>query len=119
ETEVPQADIVILDSTFGVRRYCFPPEDEVVAGIIRFCEDAFARAAVPVLYAYSLGKAQEAAVHLGRHGIPAVLHPAALKLFDTYRRHGISLPEAGPLAGRPAPGVAVIYPPNLRTNPAV
>ncbi|MHB8576242.1 MAG: MBL fold metallo-hydrolase [Dehalococcoidia bacterium] len=119
ETEVPTADVLIVDSTFGQSRYCFPPEADVVAGIVDFCHAAFAQDEVPVLYAYSLGKAQEAVMLLSKHGIPAVVHPAALKLFAAYRRHGVPLPDCEALSGRPPSGTAVIYPPQMRPGGAL
>lgn len=119
ETEVPQADVVIVDTTFGRPEYVFPPEEEIVAGIVRFCEDAFAAGATPVLLAYSLGKTQEAAMLLHRHGIKVAAHDAALKLSAIYRRHGVELPECAPLDGPVAPGTAVIWPPHLRDRSAM
>jgi hypothetical protein len=116
EAEVPPADVVILDTTFGRPEYVFPPEDEIVAGIVRFCESAFAEGATPVLFAYSLGKAQEAIMLLHRHGIRVAAHAAALKLCEIYRRHGLDLPECEALDGQPGPRTAVVCPPHLRSR---
>jgi DNA ligase-1 len=58
-TEWRQADTLIMETTFGLPRYRFPPTAEVVAQIVAFCRDALDEGAVPVLLGYSLGKAQE------------------------------------------------------------
>ena len=55
----PRADVVVMETTFGLPRYVFPPTEEVLAAIIRFCRQALEDGEVPVLFGYSLGKSQE------------------------------------------------------------
>ncbi len=55
-----QADTLIMETTFGLPSLVFPPPMEVDAAVLRFVNDAFADGEVPVLFGYSLGKAQEA-----------------------------------------------------------
>ena len=45
----PAADLLIMETTFGLPRYVFPPEAEVIAGIIDFCRRALAPAGLPVM----------------------------------------------------------------------
>jgi DNA ligase-1 len=122
-----QADLLILETTFGLPHYAFPPPLEVESAVLRFVHDAFADGEVPVLLGYSLGKAQEALALLHEHGIPVLLHPSVAEMTRACREAGVrGLPE--PLIlGEPAasssstihhppfaipPGHAVIAPPN-------
>ena len=56
---VPRADILIMETTFGLPKYRLPPAEGVIADMVRFCRETLAAGAVPVLLGYSLGKAQE------------------------------------------------------------
>lgn len=55
----PRADVLIMETTFGLPRYVFPPTEQVLAGIVAFCRQSLADGATPVLFGYSLGKSQE------------------------------------------------------------
>lgn len=112
--EVPRADVLIMETTFGLPRYVFPDEAEVVAGIVDFCEHAFAREETPVLLAYSLGKAQEAVMILHRHGIKVAAHSSMLTLCEAYQEHGVAMPDCTEQRGRPEGRTVVICPPHVR-----
>src|SRR5437660_2709213 len=69
-----QADTLIMETTFGLPRYQFPPTEQVIAQIIAFCRDAIKDDAVPMLLGYSLGKAQEVLCALDGAGLTPMLH---------------------------------------------
>ncbi|MCW1926474.1 ATP-dependent DNA ligase [Luteolibacter arcticus] len=121
-----QADLLILETTFGLPQFTFPPAMEVEGAVLRFVHDTLADGEVPVLLGYSLGKAQEALALLHAHDIPAVLHPSVAEMTAACRAAGVTclpellvLGEAGNLPSAiyypPSaipPGHAVIAPPN-------
>ncbi|MBU6400623.1 MAG: MBL fold metallo-hydrolase [Verrucomicrobia bacterium] len=90
--EPRSADTLIMETTFGRPEYLFPPTEEVVAAIRRFCRDALAHNATPVLFAYSLGKSQELLQHLGRAEFPVMLGEQAYALTRVYEQLGQSFP---------------------------
>ncbi len=107
------ADTLILETTFGLPFYEFPNQMEIEAGILRFVNDAFADGETPVLFGYSLGKAQEALAFLTEHGIPALLHPTVAAMTTACRAAGVeTLPEPIIFEGHAVPGHVVIAPPN-------
>ncbi len=107
------ADTLILETTFGLPGYEFPNQMEIEASILRFVNDAFADGETPVLFGYSLGKAQEALAFLTEHGIPALLHPAVAAMTAACRAAGVeTLPEPVIFEGHALPGHVVIAPPN-------
>lgn len=112
--EVPRADILITESTFGRPKWVFPAQEAIEQGIARFCERAFAAGETPVLFAYSLGKAQEALLLLDKLGVPVAAHDAILRINAIYARHGVELPACAPFEPPLPPGVALVCPPQTR-----
>ena len=91
----PRADVLIMETTFGLPRYVMPPSEQVSADIVTFCRQALAEKVTPVLYAYSLGKTQEVLQILGAAGLPAQLHPQGFRLTRLYEQLGMKF---GPYA---------------------
>lgn len=113
QVEFRQADQLVLETTFGLPRFTFPPPLEVEAEVMRFVHSAFHDGDTPVLLGYSLGKAQEALALLHEHGVPALLHPTVAEMTRACRASGVdSLPEPLLLEGGVPPGTAVVAPPN-------
>lgn len=106
------AETLVMETTFGLPRFALPPQMEVEMAVLRFAHDAFRDGVVPVLLAYSLGKAQEVLALLHEHGIPALSHPAVAGMTDACRQAGIALPPPVLLEGGVPPGHAVVAPPN-------
>ena len=80
-----QADTLIMETTFGLPRFRFPPTPEVLAQVVKFCREAIEENVVPVLFGYSLGKSQEILCALDRAGLPAMLHGAVHRMTEIYR----------------------------------
>lgn len=113
------ADTLILETTFGLPQFVFPPALEIESAILRFVHDAFTDGDTPVLFGYSLGKAQEALALLTEHDIPVLLHPTVAAMTEACREVGIDLPEPLIFEGFALPGHAIIAPPNAITSRAL
>ncbi len=90
--EVKKCDVLLMECTYGRPRYAFPPRGEVAGEMTAFAHDALQYGAVPVFFAYSLGKAQEAVAMLGNAGFAITVHGAIASMCDVYRRCGVKLP---------------------------
>ena len=100
-----QADTLIMETTFGLPRFRFPPTSEVLAQVVKFCREAIEEDVVPVLFGYSLGKSQEILCALDRAGLPAMLHGAVHRMTEVYRELQPDFPhferyDADKLAGK-------------------
>jgi DNA ligase-1 len=114
-----RAGTLVMETTYGLPRYVFPPSDEVLAGILKFCIEAIEENAVPVLLGYSLGKAQELLARLHGAGLPVMLHQTISKLVPVYRDAGIAFPEFAEWNPPGAKGHVVICPPTAAGSRAM
>lgn len=57
--EPRRADTLIMETTFGLPKFHFPPAADVIAAMTKFAREAIEDGEIPIFMAYSLGKAQE------------------------------------------------------------
>ncbi|HZR05362.1 MAG TPA: ATP-dependent DNA ligase [Candidatus Udaeobacter sp.] len=85
-----KADTLIMETTFGLPRYRFPPTKQVIDQIIAFCRETIDDGGVPVLLGYSLGKAQEILCSLDGAGLTPMLHGSVYRMTRIYEQFGQS-----------------------------
>jgi DNA ligase-1 len=88
--EWEKADTLIMETTFGLPRYRFPPTEQVIDQIIAFCRETIDDGGVPVLLGYSLGKAQEILCSLDGAGLTPMLHGSVYQMTRIYEQFGQS-----------------------------
>lgn len=111
--EVPRADILVIESTYGEPQYRRQPRAEVIAQLIDVVRAALNDEATPVIQAYTLGKSQEVTRLLTLAGIPVLQHPKVFEVSQVYTACGVELGEHAVYADRPLPGHAVVAPPHM------
>lgn len=89
--EVPRADILIMESTFGRPRFRLPPREQAIAQLVELVQGLIREDRTPVLHLYPLGKSQEVTRILTDHGIRVLQHPEILAISRVYEQCGISL----------------------------
>jgi DNA ligase-1 len=114
--EPPRADVVIMETTFGLPRYVFPPTADVLAAIIKFCRQTLEDGEVPVLFGYSLGKSQEILSSLADAALPIMLHPQTAKMTHIYEELGQAFPAYRPFAVSEVAGHVVVCPPQANQS---
>lgn len=112
----PRADVLIMETTFGVPRYVFPPTEQVLADIVAFCQQALHDDAVPILFGYSLGKSQEILQAVGRAGLPVMLHAEVVRMTHVYEKLGMRFPEYRPFDPHACGGHVVLCPPQAANS---
>jgi DNA ligase 1 len=90
QAEWRRADTLIMETTFGLPHYRFPPTEEVVDQIVAFCRETIDDGYVPVLLGYSLGKAQEILCSLDGAGLIPMLHGSVYQMTCIYEQFGHS-----------------------------
>jgi len=110
--ELPRADILVMESTFGRPRYCMPPRQQVIAQLLEIVHQAFAEGLTPVIHAYALGKSQEVTKLLTTAGVPVLQHPEIFALSQVYAEFGVEMSsgevECCEYLGAPLAGHAVV-----------
>ncbi len=86
-----QADVLVMESTYGRPMFKFPPWRAVADELIDLVRAGLRAGRQPVVMGYSLGKAQEAARILTDAGIPVTLHGAAHAIAEIYEQQSVSL----------------------------
>jgi len=109
--ELPKADLLVMESTYGAPEYRFPPRDEIVERFVAQVREALADGRTPVVMAYALGKAQEVTAILTSAGIPVLQSKAAFEISRIYEQCGVSLGNYGLLGDEPTEGRAIVVPP--------
>jgi DNA ligase-1 len=111
-----KADTLIMETTFGLPRYRFPPTEEVIANIVAFCRDALETGAVPVLLGYSLGKAQEILCALAGAGLKPMLHGSVHRMTRIYEQFGQSFCDYERYDANEVAGKVLICPPSANRS---
>ncbi|MBX9790820.1 MAG: hypothetical protein K2Y37_18025 [Pirellulales bacterium] len=109
--ELPPADILVVESTFGDPRYRLPPRDTVIAEFIDLVRRLLSRECVPVIQAYALGKAQEVTAILTSAGLPVLQHAEVFAISQVYEACGVSLGGYRRYPGYAQPGHVIVVPP--------
>lgn len=116
--EVKRCDVVLMECTYGRPQYVFPPRAEVAGAMVAWARQTLESGAVPIFYAYSLGKAQEALAILGRAGLPLAAHGAIASMAAVYEAAGVALPPYERYDARTFDGSRVLlWPPSGRALP--
>jgi len=95
--QIPQADLLIMESTYGSPEYAFSRERPALPSKIGdWIRKTQRQGFVPVVLAYSLGKAQEAMAILEDLGFRPRVHPQIWDLAQIYKRFGIVFSKSRP-----------------------
>ncbi len=111
--ELPHAEILVIESTYGDPAYRLPPRAEAIEQLCHLAARILKRGQVPVLEAYALGKAQEVTRILADAGFAVLQHPAAYQITQVYEAFGVAVGCGGCSAGLPAPGAVWVVPPRV------
>src|SRR4051812_30078881 len=111
-----QAQTLIMETTFGLPRYRFPPTEQIIGQIVSFCRDALETGAVPVLLGYSLGKAQEILCALSDAGLTPMLHGSVHQMTRIYEQFGQSFCQYERYNANQVAGKVLICPPSVNRS---
>jgi DNA ligase-1 len=111
------ADTLIMETTFGLPRYRFPPTEEVIGQIVAFCSETINDGGVPVLLGYSLGKAQEILCSLDGAGLTPMLHGSVYQMTRIYEQFGQSFCKYLRYNPNDVAGKILICPPSANHSP--
>lgn len=114
-----RCDVLILESMYGDPRFAFPEPEVVLREVARFCRDAIADGATPVLLTTVLGKAQLLGAHLTQEGLSLRAHRRIYQYARRYRALGLPVGAARRFEGTPRPDEVVLWPVDAAASGAV
>jgi DNA ligase 1 len=117
--EAEKADTLIMETTFGLPHFRFPPTEEIVASIVKFCRETLEENEIPILFGYSLGKAQEILAALTDAQLPVMLHKTVFDMTTVYEQFQETFPEYTKLDFKAPGGHVLIMPPSVGRSQAV
>jgi len=117
QAEWRRADTLVMETTFGVPRYRFPPTREVIDRMVVFCSETIDAGEVPVLLGYSLGKAQEILCALEGAGLTPMLHGSVYQMTRIYEKLGQSFCRYVRYNRNDVAGRVLICPPSANRSP--
>lgn len=109
--ELPHADILVIESTYGNPIYRLPSRESAIGQLCELVHAAIESGATPVVEAYALGKSQEVTRILSDAGFSVLQHRSIAPLSAVYESFGVALGHRGIVDQRPEPGHVVIVPP--------
>ena len=117
QAEWRQADTLIMETTFGLPRYRFPPTEWVIEQVVDFCRETIDDGQVPVLLGYSLGKAQEILCSIEGAGLTPMLHRSVYRMTRIYEEFGQSFCKYVRYNPNDVAGKVLICPPSANGSP--
>ena len=114
--ELPHADVLVIESTYGNPMYRHPPRQDSLDQLFTLVRKAIDAGCTPVVEAYALGKSQEITRLLTSAGFPVLQHPNIYEISQVYRACGVDLGDCHLYSGGPLPGHTVIVPPRMHRS---
>ena len=111
--DIPQADTIVMETTFGRPDYVFPAFEETYQRIHAFCDRATAEKKTPVLLAYSLGKAQELMKIVESRSQALMVYKTIASINQVYASFGVSMPQTRPMDFLNMSESLVVMPPSV------
>ena len=84
-----EADVLIMETTFGLPHYKFPSRESMEAELLELCSASLKAGKTPIIYAYTLGKGQEALKIVSDAGLPVAADYPILRFIPIYQKYGI------------------------------
>lgn len=116
QAELPQADLLVIESTYGTPNYRLPPRGVAIEQLCELVGRLLAEGRTPVIEAYALGKAQEVTCILAKAGFRVVQHETILAITQIYEAFGVSVGCCGECNGQVEPGEVAVVPPRARRS---
>jgi DNA ligase-1 len=114
--EWKHAETLIMETTYGLSRYRFPPTERVINQIVTFCHETVEDGGVPVLLGYSLGKAQEILCSLSGAGLVPMLHGSVYEMTRIYEQFGQAFCDYVRYKPNDVQGKVLICPPSANRS---
>ncbi len=108
--QLGECDTLVLESTFGHPRFCFPPRTQVLQEVEAWVRTKLSSGVWPILLGYALGKSQEVIKYLSDRGLAVCAHPRIYDISALYRSFGVTM-NVRRFDGKLQPNEVGVFPP--------
>ena len=116
-----EADILVIEATYGSPRYVFPRREEIYARIVRWIIEVIKSGEIPAFKVYALGKAQEIIGMINAYlDVPVITSWTISRINEKLSEHGLKLdylPINSPEGLETFRGGECVYVSSRRSNP--
>lgn len=112
--EFVKSDILIMETTFGRPHYKFPSRESMEAQLLELCTSTLRAGKTPVIFAYTLGKSQEALKIISDAGFPVAADYPILRFVPIYQKYGIEFQKFTKFRQNQADNAVLLLPVNAR-----
>lgn len=117
--EIRQADILIMESTFGDPKFIFPKRWVIVERLVKFIDSCFRNGIVPIVMGYAMGKAQEIIKILSDLDYQIAIHASIEPIVKIYEQHGIEFKNYTVFHGEDVREMVLVVPPHLSRSHSI
>jgi Cft2 family RNA processing exonuclease len=111
-----KCDVLIMESTFGMPQYLFPDREEIEKELLDLLKEKLTRGIIPVVFAYPLGKGQEALHLIGNSGLPVAVEHSILRYLKTYEKNNIQFGRYDKFKKNDFRSKVLLFPVHMRKN---
>jgi len=112
--EILKCDTLVIESTFGVPKFSFPPRQEVYTEMIKWCNEELSKNHFIVLGGYATGKAQELTKFSNDFlNHPPIVHKKVFVQNKVYEKFGLKLGKYFELDHNLSDSNILIVPPHI------
>jgi Cft2 family RNA processing exonuclease len=87
--EAIECDVLVIETTFGLPSFVFPPQQEVATNMVQWAIDTLRSGRIPTFRTDALGNAQEIIAIFNRlTNIPVITHWKVTRINEVYEAHG-------------------------------
>lgn len=114
-----QADVLIMECTFGDPKFVFPKRYIIIERLVKFIDSCFRNGIVPVVMGYAMGKAQEIIKILTDLNYQVSIHATIEPVLKVYEQFGVAFGNYQVFHGEDIRGRVLVVPPHLAKSHAV
>ena len=116
QCEVKQADILIMESTFGSPKFIFPKKWIIIEKLVKYIDNCFDKGFIPVILGYGTGKAQEVLKLLGDLDFQISVHASIEPNIKVYEQYGVRFKNYQIYRGEDLRNRILIIPPHFSSG---
>ena len=111
QAELAEADVLIMECTFGQPEFRMPPRETVIEQLLDTTSRLLRLSVTPLIRTYVIGKAQELIKIFTRAHLPVVVHPQIDTFATLYSKYGCDVGQYSVVGDDVPSGHVVLYPP--------